>query len=152
MHDTSKHIMKNIIQSIASNKSYKVLLNCTQFDGVRFDDIVEESVIIKEDDIIEFDTKDGSHYEMEVVKKVLLSELTDPKKYTYADIRLYSYMFQVDDFDTKEEWIDYILESEKYQMDIITKEQMVRAFINMYNEVVGNLSEDTVKLFMDKLD
>ena len=154
MPNMAKHIMTNIIQSIASDKSYRVVLNnvLVQVDEIDVDNIVTESVKFKEEGtVIEFDTKDGFHYVMEIVKKISYTELTDPKMYTYADMRLYSYMFQVDDFDTEEEWIDYILESEKYQMDIITKEQMVRAFINMYNEVVGKLSEETVKMFMDKL-
>lgn len=145
--------MKNIIQSIADNKSYQVVLNniIVETDKIKFEDINEESVRLKEGDIIEFDTKNGFHYEMAVIRKVSLTELTDPKMYTYADMRLYSYMFQVNDFETEEEWIDYILESEKYQLEIISKEQMVRAFINMYNEVVGKLKEETVKMFRDKL-
>lgn len=156
--------MKNIIQSIASNESYHVALNnvivemndegfyCAQFDRIKFEDIKEDSIVCKAGGyVIEFDTKDGFHYELEMVKKVLLTEPSDPRMYTYADLRLYSYMFQVDDFETTEEWIDYILEAEKYQMDIITKEQMVRAFINMYVEVVGNLRAETIKIFMDKL-
>ena len=155
MEAPSINIMTNIIQSIVSNKSYRVVLNnvLVQADEIDIDNIVTESIKFKEEgNVIEYDTKDGFHYVMEVVKKISYTELTDPKKYTYADMRLYSYMFQVDDFETKEEWIDYILESEKYQLEIISKEQVIRAFINMYNEVVGKLSEDTIKIFMDKLD
>lgn len=154
MEAPSINIMTNIIQSIASNKSYRVVLNnvLVQVDEINIDNIVTESITLKEEgNVIEYDTKDGFHYVMEIVKKISYTELTDPKKYTYADMRLCPYMFQINDFRTEEEWIDYILDVEKYQLEIISKEQLVRAFINMYNEVVGRLKDETLELFLNKL-
>ena len=74
------------------------------------------------------------------------------KKYTYTDLRLHSYMFQSDDFDSLREFFRHIFNEEKHSLKECSGEDIYEGFRRQYEEWVGTWTKECENEFQLALD
>lgn len=75
------------------------------------------------------------------------------KEYTYADLRLHSYMFNADDFASTRDFFRYIFTEERHSLEDCSDEEIYEAFRRQYEGWVGtwtNECENQFQLALDK--
>ena len=74
------------------------------------------------------------------------------KEYTYVDLRLHSYMFQCDDFDSLRDFFRYIFTEEKHSLEDCSDEDIYEGFRRQYEGWVGTWTYEAEEEFQRALD
>lgn len=74
------------------------------------------------------------------------------KKYTYIDLRLHSYMFNADDFDSTREFFRHIFNEEHHSLEDYSDEDIYEGFRRQYEEWVGTWTNECEEQFQVALD
>lgn len=73
------------------------------------------------------------------------------KKYTYVDLKIHSYMFNKNDFDSIEDFFEYIFEQERYNLEEVSNADMLEGFVRQYEDWVGPWTAEINKAFSDAI-
>jgi hypothetical protein len=74
------------------------------------------------------------------------------KEYTYVDLRLHSYMFGADDFESLRDFFRYIFNEEKHSLEDCSDEDIYEGFRRQYEGWVGTWTNECEKQFQFALD
>ena len=69
------------------------------------------------------------------------------KKYTYVDLKIHSYMNNKNDFDSIEEFFEYIFEQERYSLKEVSTADMLEGFVRQYEDWVGPWTAEVNEAF-----
>lgn len=73
------------------------------------------------------------------------------KKYTYVDLKIHSYMFDKDNFDSTKEFFEYIFRQERYSLEEVRNADMLEGFIRQYEDWVGSWTDEVSKAFSETI-
>lgn len=73
------------------------------------------------------------------------------KLYTYVDLRVHPHMFKSDDFNSTEDFFDYIFAREKHTLNEVTDEDITEGFIRQYEDRVQPWTPGLEEVFVRSL-